>query len=114
MTQYESLILPCIISITVALTWIIFLFMEASSKINKSFIVASYSIVFVSIAMFTISLFYIIQNITMEAPSKKWADPFILGWLFLYISFFIIIYDIYSVMKPQKVDKLKNLFFKRT
>ena len=100
MTQYEALILPCIVSITVALTWIIFLFIEASSRINKSFVVASYSIVFVSIAMFTVSLFYIIQNIIMEAPTAKWADPFILGWLFLYISFFIIIYNIYSVMKP--------------
>lgn len=88
--QFELLVLPCIVSITVALTWIIFLINGTSPKISRPFIIISYALALASVSLFTGSLFKIIQNMTFEAPTKSWADFFILGWVSLYVSFFVV------------------------
>lgn len=88
--QFELLVLPCIVSITVALTWIIFLINSASPRISRPVVIGSYALAIASVFLFTISLVYIIQNLTVEAPTKSWADFFILGWFFLYVSFFVV------------------------
>ncbi len=90
MVQFELLVLPCIVSITVALTWIIFLIDKASQGISRRVINLSYAIAFASVGLFTFSLIFIIENIFMEAPTKIWAGTFVLGWLSLFLSFFVV------------------------
>lgn len=99
MVQFESLVLPCIVSITVALTWIIFLIDKASQRISRIFIIGSYALALASVLLFTGSLVYIIQNLTVEAPTKIWASLFILGWVSLFISFFVV-YMRYILHEP--------------
>lgn len=85
--QFELLILPCIISITVALTWIAFL-MKDVSRIRKSVLAGSFFIAWVSIALFTASLIqimYIMVNI-IQAYDITWAQTFVAGWILLFIS----------------------------
>lgn len=81
--QSELLLLPAIVSITAALAWIVFLFEKAGGSYA---IIPPYAAAFVSIGLFTFSLYYIIQNITSEPPTKEWAAPFIWGWIVLYVS----------------------------
>ncbi len=90
MTQFEPLVLPCMLSITVALIWALILIRDTSSKVSRSLRTTSFAVAVVSILLFIASLFYIIENLGLEAPGKIWETPLLWGWVLLSISFFVI------------------------
>ncbi len=89
MVQFELLVLPCILSITFSLIWALILVRD-TYKIAKSFKIIAFVISFVSVVMFMVSLFNIIENFTLEAPKRIWETPFQQAWILLIFSFSVI------------------------
>ncbi len=100
MTQFEPLVLPCVVSTTVALAWALILIKDTSSKVKRFFRIISYATAIVSIVLFIAALFYIIENLGVEAPGKIWEIPFFWGWVLLSISFFVIYAGYLSGREP--------------
>lgn len=103
--QYETLLLPCIVSITVALTWIIFLVKDIPTRLPGLAVQISVIIAWLSVAFFTVSLVLLISimiNILKEF-NIMWAQSFILGWISLFASTAVISIEIRKIRQAETV-----------